>query len=358
VGFVKVVKNRAYFKRYQVKFKRRRQCKTDYVARTAMITQDKNKYKTPKYRFVVRITNKDVICQCFSSDLNHDVCLASAYSHELQRYGLNLGLTNYAAAYCTGLLLARRVNAKFNLAATYEGNTNVDGADYNVEAGPERAPFKALLDVGLTRTTTGARIFGALKGACDGGVNIPHKDRRFPGSKREEGEWVADPEVHRKYIFGGHVAEWMTKLQGLDEDKYNKQFARFVAAEIGADDLEGLYTEVHKKIRADPLIKRNPLEKGYFHKREAPRGEVKQVRHRRKALTTSQRKDRVRQKLTARGVHSIKDEIAAGEVAAAPKVAGGSAAAAVGKAEPKKAAAAEADTGGDEGDDGGDAGDD
>jgi len=320
MGFVKVVKNKAYFKRFQVKFKRRRQCKTDYVARTAMITQDKNKYKTPKYRFVVRITNKDVICQVFSSDLTHDVCLASAYSHELQRYGHTLGLTNYAAAYATGLLLARRVNVKYGLDKEYEGNTTIDGADYNVEAGPDKAPFKALLDVGLTRTTTGARVFGALKGACDGGIDVPHKDRRFPGSKREEGEWVADPEVHRKYIFGGHVAEYMNKLQGDDEEAYNKHFHRFVEAGIAGDDLEGLYTELHKKIRANPNVKRDPLEKGYFHKREKAAAPAEKKRHRVKAASLQQRKDRIRQKLTARGVKSIKAEIAAGVAAPrAPK---------------------------------------
>jgi len=331
MGFVKIVKTKAYFKRFQVKFKRRRQCKTDYVARTAMITQDKNKYKTPKYRFVVRITNKDIICQVFSSDLTHDVCLASAYAHELQRYGVSLGLTNYAAAYATGLLLARRVNVKYGLDKEYEGNTTVDGADYNVEAGPEKAPFKALLDVGLTRTTTGARIFGALKGACDGGIDIPHKDRRFPGSKREEGEWVADPEVHRKYIFGGHVSEWMTKLQGDDEEAYGKQFKRFVDAGIGADDLEGLYTDLHKKIRANPTIKRDPLEKGYFHKRASKAAPAEKKRWRVQKQSLQQRKDRIRQKLTAKGVKSIKDEIAKGyaEPRAAPtEAAAGDAAAA------------------------------
>ncbi len=35
--------------------------------------------------------------------------VAAAYAHELPRYGVKVGLTNYAAAYCTGLLLARRV---------------------------------------------------------------------------------------------------------------------------------------------------------------------------------------------------------------------------------------------------------
>jgi len=278
-----------------------------------MITQDKNKYKTPKYRFVVRITNKDVITQIFSSDLTHDVCLASAYAHELKRYGITLGLTNYAAAYATGLLLARRVNAKYGLDKIYEGNTTIDGADYNVEAGPERAPFKALLDVGLTRTTTGARVFGALKGACDGGIDVPHKDRRFPGSKREEGEWVADPEVHRKYIFGGHVAEWMNKLQGDNEEAYNKQFKRFVDAGIAGDDLEGLYTEAHKKIRANPNVKRDALELGSFKTREAARKEAPvKKRWRPAARSLAQRKDRIRQKLLAKGVKSIKHEIARG----------------------------------------------
>lgn len=38
-----------------------------------------------------------------------DQIVAAAYSHELPKYGITVGLTNYAAAYCTGLLLARRV---------------------------------------------------------------------------------------------------------------------------------------------------------------------------------------------------------------------------------------------------------
>jgi hypothetical protein len=80
--------------------------------------------------------------------------LAAAYSHELPRYGLEVGLTNYAAgilfvwkysfiifallcilskatvemhhaAYCTGLLLARRVLKLRDLDQEYEGNVEV-----------------------------------------------------------------------------------------------------------------------------------------------------------------------------------------------------------------------------------------
>ena len=75
------------------------------------------------------------------------------------RYGVKVGLTNYAAAYCTGLLLARRVLQKFKLDTLYEGNTNVDGTMFYVEDqddGP--GAFRACLDVGLARTSTGAKV--------------------------------------------------------------------------------------------------------------------------------------------------------------------------------------------------------
>jgi len=318
MGFIKVVKNKAYFRRFQVKFRRRRECKTDYFARKRLILNDKNKYKSPKYRFVVRFSNRDITCQIFSSDLDHDVCVAAAYSHELARYGIKAGLTNYAAAYCTGLLLARRVNAKFGL--DYEGNIkpkeNAEewtlGDEYHVEALPDgKAPFRALLDVGLKRTTTGARLFGALKGACDGGLNIPHSSRRFPGTKKgDDGTVEADPETHRKYIMGGHIADYMTKLKEDDEDAYNRQFSQWIAAKIAPEKLEALYTAAHAAIRKNPLQKRDPKEKGSFcPPRAAPKaakGPTDVVkRHNAKKLSNEQRKARIKQKLLARGIKSL-----------------------------------------------------
>ena len=53
----------------------------------------------------------------------------------------------------------------------YEGCTKVDGEQFEVEDlddGP--GAFHACLDVGLARTSTGARVFGAMKGAVDGGI--------------------------------------------------------------------------------------------------------------------------------------------------------------------------------------------
>ncbi|KAK9138637.1 hypothetical protein Sjap_009231 [Stephania japonica] len=283
--FVKAQKSRAYFKRFQVKFKRRRQGKTDYRARIRLINQDKNKYNTPKYRFVVRITNKDIIAQIVSASIAGDLVLGAAYSHELPRYGLEVGLTNYAAAYCTGLLLARRVLKTLEMDEEYQGNVEASGEDFSVEP-TDRRPFRALLDVGLVRTTTGNRVFGALKGALDGGLDIPHSDKRFAGFKKEDKQ--LDAEVHRKYIYGGHVASYMRILSEDEPEKYQTHFSEYVKKGIEADDLEGLYKKVHAAIRADPSIKK--LEK------EPPK---EHRRYNLKKLTYEERKAKLIERLNA-----------------------------------------------------------
>lgn len=86
-----------------------------------------------------------------------------------------MGLTNYASAYATGLLLARRHLLKIGLAETYKGLEEANGDDYNVEKEGQRAPFRAVLDVGLARTVTGAKVFAVMKGAADGGIDVPHR---------------------------------------------------------------------------------------------------------------------------------------------------------------------------------------
>ena len=72
MGFVKVVKNKAYFKRFQVKYRRRREGKTDYFARKRLIVQNKNKYNTPKYRLIVRFSNKMITAQVAYATIEGD----------------------------------------------------------------------------------------------------------------------------------------------------------------------------------------------------------------------------------------------------------------------------------------------
>merc|ERR1712076_304735 len=236
-GLVKIQKNKAYFKRYQTKFRRRREGKTDYQARKGLCAQYKNKFNTPKYRMIVRCTNKDVVCQIAYSRMQGDIIVAAAYS-------------------CTGLLLARRVLNKFKLDELYVGQTEADGEEYNVEPvddGPR--PFRCFLDVGLNRTTTGNKVFGALKGALDGGLDIPHNNKRFPGFDDESKEIDA------------------------------KQFSRYIKAGIEPDQLEDLYSKVHENIRKDPAYKKVDNKKAGESKRWMP-----------KKRSLSQRKDRIAQK--------------------------------------------------------------
>jgi large subunit ribosomal protein L5e len=251
MAYVKEIKNKAYFKRFQVKLKRRRQGKTDYRQRKGLTIQDKNKYATPKYRLVVRFSNKDITCQVVYSTLTHDVVIASAYASELPSFGLKFGLTNYAAAYCTGLLIARRVLTKLGLADTYKGLAEASGEDYMVEEaddGPR--PFFCLLDVGLKRTSTGSKVFAALKGALDGGLDVPHSEKRYVGYDTEGKN--LDEDFLRKYIFGGHVGDYMNSMKEEDPEKFAKHFSKFIKEGVTSDKLEGIYKKVHAAIRAKP----------------------------------------------------------------------------------------------------------
>jgi len=288
--FIKVVKTKSYFKRFQVQFKRRREGKTDYYARKRLTVQDKNKYNTPKYRLVVRKTNKDIVCQIAYATVKCDRILSAAYSHELTHYGVTVGLTNYAAAYATGLLVARRVLTKLGMHDAYNGQTKTEaiGKYFLVEEAGERRPFYVILDVGLNRTSTGAKIFAAMKGAADGGLNIPHSKsmKQFPGYNKESGKF--DSRVLRKYIFGGHVGAFMKKLKEEDDEAYKRQFAEYIKAGIEPEHLEAIWTKAHAAIRKDPSYTPTKKPEKPVHKRYKPRKK-----------NLKQRKDRVKQKLAA-----------------------------------------------------------
>jgi large subunit ribosomal protein L5e len=288
--FVKVVKNKAYFKRFQVKYRRRREGKTDFRARRQMVLQDKTKYGAPKYRLIVRLSNRDITAQISHAEVSGDKVLMAAYSHELPAFGLSHGLTNYAAAYATGLLLARRTLAKLKIADKFEGNKAtgefVASRDKKDDEGETRFPFRAILDVGLARTTTGARVFGVMKGVVDGGIAVPHKPNRFPGFNKAKGEFNA--KVLRDRIFGGHVATYMKKVaekKAANPDLKTNQFTKFAAAHKPAE-LEALYKKVHEAIRKDPSkrVPRKNNEKG-------------RKNYSKKRLTVPQRRDAIAKKI-------------------------------------------------------------
>merc|ERR1711865_643428 len=128
----------------------------------------------------------------------------------------------------------------------------------------ENRPFTANLDVGIKSTTTGARVFAALKGAVDGGLNVPHSEKRFVGYDREN---------------KSYNAEDMRYLMEEDADKYKEHFSKFIEEEVAPDDLEDLYTSVHEAIREDP----SPAEKEEFEPNKEYKNKAKKSYEDRKA---------------------------------------------------------------------------
>lgn len=110
-----------------------------------------------------------------------------------------------------------------------------------------------------------------MKGASDGGLHIPHSDKRFPGhhiqkaeivtSKRgkaietEKAKATFDPKEHRQHIFGQHVQTYYDALKSGDsQQKFQKQFSQWEKA-LKGKKFEDLYKSVHAAIRANPARK-------------------------------------------------------------------------------------------------------
>ncbi|XP_035313741.1 60S ribosomal protein L5-like isoform X1 [Cricetulus griseus] len=288
IGFVKIVKNKAYFKRYQVRFRRQREGKTDSYARKRLVIQDKNKYNTPKYRKIVRVTERSS-ARLPVPIIEGDMIVCTSYEHELPKYGVKVGLTNYTAAYCTSLLLARRLFNRFGMGKIYEGQVEVTGDEYNVESiDSQPGAFTCYLYAGLAQTTTGNKVFGGLKGAVDGGLSIPHSTKRFPGYDSESKEINA--EVHRKHIMGQNAADHMGYLIEEEEEEDKKQFSQYIKNNV-TPDMEEMYKKAHAAIPENPVYEKKPKRK------------VKKKRWNRPKMSLVQKKDRVAQKKASLMAH-------------------------------------------------------
>lgn len=304
MGFVKVQKNKAYYKRLQTKYRRRREGKTDYYARRRMIAQDKNKYNTPKYRLICRITNSQIICQIAYATIQGDKMLCQASSKELTKYGVPVGHTNYGACYATGLLIARRALQLIGLDSAITGPEEVTAEEFHIEEEDnERRPFKCILDAGLIRTGTGARWAGILKGAVDGGLHVPHNVKKFPGYQEPEErgmDYNYDASAHLERILGAHVVEFMKDLEEEDPERYKVAFAKYIANDIAPDDVEDMYRESHKKIRENPKFEKKAAS-GITNKRTGNTITTSKgtTYTRKEKLSRKQKKDRVKQKIAA-----------------------------------------------------------
>ena len=160
----------AHTTRYTVRYRRRREGKTNYQKRLELL-------KGRKERLIIRKSNTQIILQIATYHPDGDKVLVTVKSSELKKKGWKYSTKNIPAAYLAGLMLAKKAK------------------EHNIK--------EAVLDMGLQTPIHGNKIFAALKGVVDGGLNVPFNESIFPKQER---------------ISGQHIANHLDKFKGITAD--------------------------------------------------------------------------------------------------------------------------------------------
>jgi large subunit ribosomal protein L18 len=190
-----------YGKKRTVPYRRKRQSRTNYKKRLALL-------KSGQGRLVIRRSLNTITTQIITYNPDGDKVVVSATSRELAKMGWKGHKANIPSAYLTGLLLG--VKAK------------------------KAKVSKAVIDLGLQIPRQGGRLFAALKGAVDAGMDISHAAEALPSDER---------------VSGKHIVEYASKLKS-DPERYAKQFSRYTKEGVNPADLGKMFEEAKKKILA------------------------------------------------------------------------------------------------------------
>ncbi|MBT3303764.1 50S ribosomal protein L18 [Candidatus Woesearchaeota archaeon] len=142
-----------------VKYRRRREGKTNYNKRIKTLTSN-------KLRLVIRKTNTKIVTQVIKFDIKGDIVKLGVDSTALIKLGWKGSTKNLCAAYLTGYLIGKKA----------------------LEAGIK----EAVLDTGLITSLSGSKIYSALKGVVDAGLNVPCSEEVFPTEDRINGKHIKD----------------------------------------------------------------------------------------------------------------------------------------------------------------------
>jgi len=187
--------------RYCVQFRRRKEGKTDYRARKALVLSGKP-------RLVTRSTLKNTIAQIITAKPHGDEVLVSAHSKELENYEWKASRRNLPAAYLTGLLCGLKAKTK--------------------------GIKEVILDIGLHSPSKGAKVFAVLKGVSDAGIQVSHSEEKLPDDKRIQGE---------------HIAQYAESLASSQEE-YQSKFSKYLEQKLPPETLPKHFAKVKKEITA------------------------------------------------------------------------------------------------------------
>lgn len=146
-------------KRFYKRFppRRRREGKTDYRLRVRLV-------KSGLPRLVVRKSNRYITVQVTEPRRGGDRTLLTVSSKTLGKYGWRGPTGSIPAAYLTGLLAGKLAR--------------------------ERGVQASIPDIGMTRAVHGSRVFAAIKGALDAGLEISLGEGAAPPEERLRGEHI------------------------------------------------------------------------------------------------------------------------------------------------------------------------
>ena len=151
----------AHGKRQRLRFKRRRSGRTDYRRRLRML-------RGGAPRAVVRVSNTQVTCQLVEFGMGGDSIVASVNGKTLVKHGWPAGAARKSVPAC---YIAGYALAKSAIAAGHDS---------------------AILDIGLASSSPGGRVFAALRGMVDAGLDVPHGADVLPDDDRINGTHIDD----------------------------------------------------------------------------------------------------------------------------------------------------------------------
>ena len=186
---------------YRVQVRRRREGKTDYQARKALVI-------SRKPRLVTRASLKNVTVQIIVAKPHGDEVIVAANSRELvKNYGWKAPTGNIPAAYLTGYLCGLKAKA----------------------AGVELAIY----DIGLVAPSKGSKIFAVLSGVLDAGVDVPHSEEK----------------IVKERIKGDHIAKYAKSL-GVGSEEYTAKFSQYTAQGVAPEKMPEHFNKVKAEITA------------------------------------------------------------------------------------------------------------
>ena len=91
---------------------------------------------------------------------------------------------------------------------------------------------EAILDIGLVAPTKGAKIFAALSGVLDAGVDVPHSEEK----------------IVKERMKGEHIAKYAKSL-GAGSEEYNAKFSKYTAKGVAPEKISEHFTKVKAKLQ-------------------------------------------------------------------------------------------------------------